>query len=67
LLLGRIQAVLNHRWLLREISLPPSAGRHLKEIYASAQVVGRGTRKGRMVLRLRVTPENWTRLLARIG
>lgn len=67
LLLGRIQAVLNHRWLLREIALPYAAGRHLKEIYASAQVIGRGTRNGRMVLRLRVTPENWTRLLARIG
>ncbi|MFA5139761.1 MAG: GTPase HflX [Elusimicrobiota bacterium] len=64
-MLRRVQTVLNRRWLLRELSLDASKTHHLAEVYRSAQVVGTETQGERMVLRLRVTRENWQRLRQR--
>jgi GTP-binding protein HflX len=64
-MLHRVQSVLNRRWLLRELSLDTSKAHHLAEIYRCAQVVGTEAKGERMVLRLRVTRENWQRLRQR--
>ncbi|MBI3298335.1 MAG: GTPase HflX [Elusimicrobia bacterium] len=66
-LLARVQDVLSHRWLLREVRLPPERANLLGEIHRSAMVVGQGAEGDRMVLRLRVTPENWDRLRSRLN
>jgi len=66
-MLERIQEVLHERWLLRELSLDQSrlGNRQLDEIYRCAQVVDRRYDGDRLVLRLRVTQENWRRLMHR--
>ncbi|MEK9144608.1 MAG: GTPase HflX, partial [Elusimicrobiota bacterium] len=65
-LLSRLEAVLEGRWVLRELTLEHSESRLIGEIHRCAQVVGRSVRGGRLSLRLRVTPENWSRLLSRL-
>ncbi|OGR59292.1 MAG: GTPase HflX [Elusimicrobia bacterium GWA2_69_24] len=62
-LLGRVRHVLGHRWLIRELALHPSQSGCLGEVYRCAHVIDRSSRRGRMVFRLRVTQENWARLL----
>lgn len=66
-LLSCIESVLDRRWVLRELILEPSESRLIGEIHRCSQVVGRSVRGGRLSLRLRVTPENWARLLHRLG
>ncbi len=66
-LLSRVHHVLGHRWLLREVRLPAHRGNLLGEIHRSAMVVGRSQEGEATVLRLRVTPENWDRLRARLA
>lgn len=66
-LLHRIQEELGSRWLLRELVLGPDAGRHLPEIHRSAQVLSQSAQDDRVVVRLRVTPENWSRLRHRVA
>ncbi|MEK7657418.1 MAG: GTPase HflX [Elusimicrobiota bacterium] len=65
-LLSRLETVLEGRWVLRELTLEHSESRLIGEIHRVAQVVGRSVRGGRLSLRLRVTPENWSRLLSRL-
>ncbi len=65
--LGRVQQVLSHRWLLREVRLPPGKSRLLGELHNSAMVVGRSVEGDSQVLRLRVTAENWDRLRAKLS
>lgn len=64
-MLEGVQEVLNRRWLLRELALDPGEGRLLSEVHRCAQVLGQRQEGGRWVLRLRVTPENFSRLLHR--
>lgn len=66
-LLHRVQQVLNERWLNREIALAPSDTRHLSEIYKTAQVLSQTVSRDRILLKLRVTQENWSRLLHILG
>ncbi|MFH1726701.1 MAG: GTPase HflX, partial [Elusimicrobiota bacterium] len=66
-LLGRVQEVLDDRWLPREIMLDPSRAGHLDEIYRCAQVLEQATKDGKILLRLRVTQENWSRLVRKVG
>lgn len=66
-LLARVQQVLGHRWLLREVRVPPGKSALLGEIHRSAMVVGRRTEGDAQVLRLRVTAPNWDRLRAKLG
>ena len=65
-LLGRVQEVLSDRWLLRELRLPASQYSLIGEIHRTALVLGQRPQGGDLVLRLRVTPENWDRLRARL-
>jgi len=65
-LLTRIESTLNERWLLRELSLDGSQTRHLNGIYGCAQVLSQSAEGARISLRLRVTPENWKRLLHKL-
>jgi len=63
--LGRVQEVLNRRWLLRELAVDPGNGRLIDEIHHCAQVLQQKAEDGRWVVRMRVTPENWSRLIHR--
>jgi GTP-binding protein HflX len=65
--LSRVQQVLGHRWLLREVRLPPGKSKLLGELHSSAMVVGRSVEGDSQVLRLRVTAENWDRLRAKLA
>lgn len=65
--LARVQQVLSHRWLLREVRLPPGKSSLLGELHNSAMVVGRSVEGDSQVLRLRVTAENWDRLRAKLS
>ncbi len=65
--LRRVQKALAGRWLLRELELPAGARGRCAEIYAGAQVLSESHGGGRIRYRLRVTPENWERLKARLG
>jgi GTP-binding protein HflX len=62
-MLSRVQEVLNSRWLLRELSVDAADGRFIGEIHRNSQVVSRKTAGDRLVLSLRVTQENWRRIL----
>jgi 50S ribosomal subunit-associated GTPase HflX len=66
-LLERIEAALADRWVLRELDLAPSRSELLQEAYATAQVLSQTFVKGKIRLRMRVTPENWLRLTTRAG
>jgi len=66
-LLERIQEVLNRHWVLRELDLAPGQARYIQEAYQSAQVLDRSFHDGNVRLRMRITPENWSRLRAKIG
>lgn len=64
--LAKVSEVLTRRWLARELTLDPARAGNLSEIYACAQVLERQNLKdGRLRLKLRVTQENWSRLLGR--
>ncbi|TBR21587.1 GTPase HflX [bacterium] len=65
--LARVQQVLGHRWLLREVRVPPGRSALLGELHRSAMVVGRDVEGDSVVLRLRVTAENWDRLRAKLS
>ena len=67
-MLGKVQEVLSRKWLLRELSLAQSrlGSRRLDEIYRCAQVIGRTYVDDRVLLRLRVTQDNWKRLVHRV-
>ncbi|MBI5595367.1 MAG: GTPase HflX [Elusimicrobia bacterium] len=65
-LLRRVQEVLSDRWLLRELRLPASQYGLIGEIHRTALVIGQRAQGNDLVLRLRVTPENWDRLRARL-
>lgn len=65
-LLGRVENALKGRWVLRELDLDPARAARIGDIYACAQVLGQSTHHGRVRVRLRVTPENWSRLLHRL-
>ena len=60
-----MQEVLNRRWLLRELAVDPGDGRLIDEIHHCAQVLQQKADAGRWILRMRVTPENWSRLIRR--
>jgi 50S ribosomal subunit-associated GTPase HflX len=64
-LLRRIEAALAIRWMLREMDLAPARSAKIADIYACAPVIEQRPRRGRIRLRLRVTPENWKRLMHR--
>ncbi|MFH2201819.1 MAG: GTPase HflX [Elusimicrobiota bacterium] len=64
-MLSRVQDMLNKRWILRELTIAPKNAGRLADIYRSAQVIGQTTRGDRILLRMRVTPENWSRLVAK--
>lgn len=64
-MLEGVQEVLNRRWLLRELAVDPGEGRLLAEIHRCAQVLGQRQDGKRWVLRMRVTPENFSRFMHR--
>ncbi|MBI5243920.1 MAG: GTPase HflX [Elusimicrobia bacterium] len=64
-MLDHVQEVLNRRWLQRELAVGLGDGRLVDEIHRCAQVLDQRSERGRWILRLRVTPENWSRLMAR--
>jgi GTP-binding protein HflX len=66
--LRRVQDVLNERWLLREFTLEHAQAARLSDIYAAAQVLGQEPLEdGRLRVRVRVTQENWSRLVHRLS
>ncbi|MFA6029260.1 MAG: GTPase HflX [Elusimicrobiota bacterium] len=65
-LLEGVQGVLNHRWLLREAVVEPD-GALIDFLHRSAQVLELRPEGGRLNARLRVTRENWSRILHRLG
>ncbi len=62
-LLKRIEEALRGRWLLREIDLAASQAGLLADIYACSQVLERSQRGEKLRLKLRITQENWKRLM----
>ncbi|MDE2290926.1 MAG: GTPase HflX [Elusimicrobia bacterium] len=66
-LLERIQAELAHRWLLREVRLPASRSGLLGELHRGAMVLSQTPTRSGLLVRLRVTRENWDRLRARLA
>ena len=66
-LLALIERALSERWVLRELDLEMSKSAELSEIYANSQVLEQRPHRGRLRLRLRVTPENWRRITQRLG
>ena len=66
-LLRRVEDALKNRWVLRELDLAPAMGARIGEVYACAQVLEQKAHRGRLRLRLRVTPENWKRLLRKLA
>lgn len=65
-LMAAIEKLLNHRWVLREIDLDPRQAARIQEAYQGAQVLDRSYHDGKVRLRMRITSENWSRLLARL-
>jgi len=66
-LLAKVERSLSERWILRELTLDPARAGRLHEVYASAQVLSQAHPRGKIRLKLRVTPENWKRLLHRFS
>ncbi|PCI37721.1 MAG: GTPase HflX [Elusimicrobia bacterium] len=56
------QAILNDRWLLRELSLRHDQSKMIDEAYRTAQVLEQKAEANFIRLTLRVTAENWARL-----
>lgn len=54
-------------WEVRELELPASAAGYLKELYHCAQVLSEASFDDKVRYRIRVTPENWTRLRIKLG
>lgn len=61
-LLERVLAALHERWVLRELDVAPGRTDLLQSARRCAQVLDQRFLRGRWRLRLRVTPENWSRL-----
>lgn len=61
-LLDAIQEVINRRWVLREVDLDARGQAHIQHAYQSAQVLEQSYHDGKVRLRMRITPENWSRL-----
>ncbi|MFA6091687.1 MAG: GTPase HflX [Elusimicrobiota bacterium] len=65
--LAQVQSVLDRRWLLREVLLGPTDGALLDLLHRSSQVLDQSPQEdARLRVRLRVTPENWERILHRL-
>ena len=65
--LSEVESVLSKKWLTREVRIPHDGQKMLEEIHGSAQVVGRDYREDGTWLTLRITHENWKRLVKRLG
>ncbi|MBI5201338.1 MAG: GTPase HflX [Elusimicrobia bacterium] len=65
-LMRLVEAALASRWMLRDLDLDPARAARLSEIYASSQVLDQKAVDGKIRLRLRVTQENWARLLNKL-
>ncbi len=61
-----VEEVLSRRWLRRELLFPHRRAGFLDEINRSAQIVGTSHADGGLKVEVRVTPENWRRLQARL-
>ncbi|MBI3550426.1 MAG: GTPase HflX [Elusimicrobia bacterium] len=66
-MLTRVQDSLHERWMLRELDLDASRSRLIPEAYRCAQVLKQSAHDGKIRLSLRITPENWSRLKARLS
>ena len=66
-LLSAVERVLTKRWLTRQVRVPhDGGGKLLDEIHRCSQVVGRDYKDGDAWLTLKITQENWKRLLKRL-
>jgi GTP-binding protein HflX len=66
--LEAVQTTLSQRWLLRELKLPwDRAYAQASEIRRSSQVLSETAQGDKMLLRLRLTNENWERLRKKLA
>lgn len=65
-ILERIQESLRG-WVIRDLDLPVSAARHTEDIYQCAQVLSKTDSADKVRYRLRLTPENWSRLQKKLN
>jgi hypothetical protein len=65
--LALLQEILSERWVLRELNVPARTPGLEEELKRSAQVLSRKHAAGRILYRLRLTPENWERLHKKIS